>query len=161
VLHDETNGIFPEKRLADLKLETSEYVFQVNCHIPMIWLQQLTQLFSRTERTAVAVLSARVGSISDNELGGWYAYRGSKSALNMMLKCFAIEVKRRFRDVSVIVFHPGTTDTRLSKPFQANVPESKLFSPDFVAERLDISLGQTNPESNIRFEDYAQARIDW
>jgi hypothetical protein len=63
--------------------------------------------------------------------------------------------------VSVIVFHPGTTDTRLSKPFQANVPESKLFSPDFVAERLYISLGQTNPESNIRFEDYAQARIDW
>jgi len=161
VLHDETNGIFPEKRLADLKLETSEYVFQVNCHIPMIWLQQLTQLFARTERTAVAVLSARVGSISDNELGGWYAYRGSKSALNMMLKCFAIEVKRRFRDVSVIVFHPGTTDTRLSKPFQANVPESKLFSPDFVAERLHISLEQTNPESNIRFEDYAQARIDW
>ena len=106
--------------------------------LSMIWLQQLTQLFSRTERTSVAVLSARVGSISDNELGGWYAYRSSKSALNMMLKCFAIEVKRRFRNVSVIVFHPGTTDTQLSKPFQANVPALTDLSSDMFRLIVEV-----------------------
>ena len=83
-----------------------------------------------------AALSARVGSISDNQLGGWYAYRASKAALNMIIKTAAIEVRRRNPHAIVVGLHPGTVDSDLSKPFQGNVPEGKLFTPDFAAGKL-------------------------
>ena len=77
----------------------------------------------------IVALSARVGSITDNALGGWYSYRASKAALNMLFKSAAIELSRRYKQCHCVLFHPGTTDTPLSKPFQANVPEGKLFTP--------------------------------
>lgn len=82
-----------------------------------------------------AALSARVGSITDNHLGGWHAYRASKAALNMLIKNFAIELHRRNPAAICVGLHPGTVDTGLSQPFQANVPEDKLLSPDFVSDR--------------------------
>ena len=75
-------------------------------------------------------MSARVGSISDNKLGGWYAYRSSKAALNMMIKNLSIEVGRRNKKAILVGLHPGTVDSNLSKPFQNNVPAEKLFSPE-------------------------------
>ena len=84
----------------------------------------------------ICVLSARVGSISDNKKGGWYAYRASKAALNMFLKTSAIEFARVAPRLQFIAFHPGTTDTPLSSPFQANVPADRLFSPNFVANKM-------------------------
>ena len=75
-------------------------------------------------------MSARVGSISDNKLGGWYAYRASKSALNMMIKNLSIEVGRKNKNAILVGLHPGTVNSKLSKPFQSNVPEKKLFTPD-------------------------------
>jgi len=93
-------------------------------------------LLSKQTACRVTVFSARVGSVSDNRLGGWYGYRASKAALNMMLKTASVELKRRAKGVKLVSFHPGTTDTSLSKPFQKNVPEGKLFTPDFVAQQL-------------------------
>ena len=81
-------------------------------------------------------LSARVGSISDNKLGGWHAYRASKASLNMLIKNFAIELARTNKLAKVIGLHPGTVDTELSKPFQKNVPDNKLFTPQFSADAM-------------------------
>ena len=80
----------------------------------------------------LAVLSARVGSITDSKLGGWYGYRASKAALNMLLKTAAIEYSRRNKMVKPLSLHPGTVDTKLSKPFQRNIPKEQIFTPDFM-----------------------------
>ena len=107
-----------------------------------------------------------MGSIGDNRLGGWYAYRSSKAALNMLLQNMAIEYARRVKNVKLIAFHPGTTDTALSKPFQATVPEGKLFTPEFVAERLlDIMNGTAvDPEmmdGQLAYLDWDNKQIPW
>jgi len=101
-----------------------------------------------TARKKQAALSARVGSISDNRLGGWYSYRASKAALNMMLKTLAIEHGRRHKKSVVIGLHPGTVDTQLSRPFQVNVPEEKLFSADFSAARLLDVVEKVMPDES-------------
>jgi len=115
VLH---NGqLFPEKRLEDFTLESFQQVLHVNTLIPVLWLKHLKALMDRKRDCVITVFSARVGSIDDNELGGWYSYRASKAALNMLLKNTAIEYSRLFKGTRFVVFHPGTTDTPLSKPF--------------------------------------------
>lgn len=106
-------------------------------------------------------LSARVGSISDNKLGGWYSYRSSKAALNMLLKSAAIELKRTFKNVKLIAFHPGTTDSPLSKPFQKNVPKGKLFTRDFVADALIDITNKTQIDGELSFIDWQGEKIDW
>lgn len=125
VLHDDT--IAPEKRLEDLEAEALGRLFAVNAIGPALVLKTFRPLLARQGRVAVAALSARVGSIGDNRLGGWYGYRASKAALNQLLRTAAIELRRRNRNVIVAALHPGTTDTALSRPFQANVPEDRLF----------------------------------
>ena len=87
-----------------------------------------------------------MGSISDNRLGGWYGYRASKAALNMIIKNAAIEAAGRNPQAIIVGLHPGTVDSNLSKPFQANVPEGKLFTPDFSAERLWQVLETLRPK---------------
>lgn len=112
-------------------------------------------------RCSFASLSARVGSISDNQLGGWYAYRASKAAQNMLLRTFAIEWRRLNRQGCCLLLHPGTTDTGLSKPFQARVPEGKLFTPDFVAERLLTVIAEHGPEDSGQFYAWDGQPIPW
>ena len=100
-----------------------------------------------------AALSARVGSISDNRLGGWYAYRASKSALNMILKNAALETARRNKKAVILGLHPGTVDSRLSKPFQAHVPDGKLFTPEYSAEKMvHVMLNRTEIDSGKCFD---------
>jgi NAD(P)-dependent dehydrogenase (short-subunit alcohol dehydrogenase family) len=93
-------------------------------------------------------LSARVGSISDNRLGVWYAYRASKAALNMILKNAAIEMARRYKKASIIGLHPGTVDTTLSKPFQRQVQEGKLFTPEYSSVCLLKVINDFEPEQS-------------
>jgi NAD(P)-dependent dehydrogenase (short-subunit alcohol dehydrogenase family) len=93
-----------------------------------------------------AAISARVGSISDNRLGGWYSYRASKAALNMLLKTAAIELGRTRKELVVLGLHPGTVDTGLSKPFQSNVSEGKLFTPEQSARYLLEVIDGVTPE---------------
>jgi NAD(P)-dependent dehydrogenase (short-subunit alcohol dehydrogenase family) len=134
ILH--SNEIHPEKRVEDIDRESLHAVFEANAVVPMLWVKNLKSLLRGPKPTVICVLSARVGSISDNKKGGWYAYRASKAALNMFLKTSAIEFARVAPKSQFIIFHPGTTDTPLSSPFQASVPADRLFSPSFVASKM-------------------------
>ena len=159
ILHSET--LWPEKRLEDISAESLQSVFQVNTVVPVLWLKLLHRLLKSKQRCVVAALSARVGSIGDNHLGGWYAYRSSKAALNMMLRTLSIEYGRRVKNVKIISFHPGTTDTALSKPFQASVPSDKLFTPEFVAERLCGIMAETEIDGELSYLDWDNKAIPW
>ncbi|HAZ78501.1 MAG TPA: short-chain dehydrogenase [Porticoccaceae bacterium] len=159
VLHSDI--LKPEKRLEDLNEASLQSVFHSNAVIPGIWLKLLFPILKGNTNCIVVALSARVGSISDNNLGGWYAYRASKAALNMILKTAAIEYGRRAKNVKLIAFHPGTTDTDLSKPFQATVPTGKLFAPIFVAEQLAIIMDSAKMDGTLSFLDWNGQPIDW
>tara|TARA_B100001093_G_scaffold199579_1_gene191729 strand:- start:187 stop:924 length:738 start_codon:yes stop_codon:yes gene_type:complete len=159
ILHD--NGIKPEKRMDDIQEETLNRVFTANAIVPILWVKELAKVFSKSDMCSIAILSARVGSISDNRLGGWYSYRASKSALNMLLKTSAIELNRKHKNVKLISFHPGTTDTKLSRPFQSSVSRDKLFTPDFVATKLMDLMRKTDVDGELSFLDWAGVPIDW
>jgi len=125
-------------------------------------IARYTQDMFRHGRPAVfASISARVGSIADNRLGGWYSYRASKAALNMGLKTLATEWRRTLPNVVVAALHPGTTDTALSKPFQSNVPEDKLFTADKSAACLLDVLAGLAPGDSGRFWAYDGKEIPW
>ncbi|MEL6687368.1 MAG: SDR family NAD(P)-dependent oxidoreductase [Pseudomonadota bacterium] len=138
-------GIAPEKNMRALDLDAMRTSFAVNTFGPALTAKYFLPLLRRDGKAVFAALSARVGSISDNRLGGWYAYRASKAALNMMLKTLSIEVGRRFKQQVIIGLHPGTVDTSLSKPFQGNVPDGKLFTPDYSAGQLLEVIDQVSP----------------
>jgi NAD(P)-dependent dehydrogenase (short-subunit alcohol dehydrogenase family) len=161
ILHNTDSGIKPEKRIASLTSETLHEVFNINTFLPLQWLKGFTELLNKKNQTNIAVLSARVGSIEDNRLGGWYSYRASKAALNMLLKSLAIEYQRRFPKTKLTSFHPGTTDTELSKPFQAGVPKHKLFTVEFVALRLHQLLQISVPDGELSFQDWDHKNIPW
>ncbi len=135
VLHD-GHGLRPEKRLGDVRPENLQRSFAVNAAGPLLMLKHCERLLTHGERAVFASMSARVGSITDNRLGGWYAYRGAKAAQNQFMRTASTELRRKAKRAICVGLHPGTTDTALSKPFQRNVPEDKLFTPAFAAERL-------------------------
>ncbi len=146
-LHDGAN-LRPEKTWRSLDAASLERVYRINTIGPALIAKHLLPLLARDRKSVLATLSARVGSISDNQLGGWHAYRASKAALNMLIKNFAIELTRRSLKALCVGLHPGTVDSDLSKPFQGNVPEGKLFAPDFVAVRLlSVLDGLTTDDS--------------
>ena len=126
----------PEKRMQDLDVAVMEEVFRVNTIGPAIVAQHFLPLMRRDHKATFVAISARVGSIGDNRLGGWASYRASKAALNMLIKTLSIEHARSHPEGILVALHPGTTDTALSKPFQRNVPEGKLFSPAFTTKKL-------------------------
>jgi NAD(P)-dependent dehydrogenase (short-subunit alcohol dehydrogenase family) len=159
VLHNE--NVWPEKRIEDVNLDALQEVFSINSFIPLLWLKALFPLIKGNADCIIAVLSARVGSIGDNRSGGWYSYRASKAALNMLLKTAAIEFARRASNVKLIAFQPGTTDTALSKPFQAAVKPENLFTPEFVAQRLVDIMNNQKLDGELSFIDWENKTIDW
>ncbi|MBB3191491.1 SDR family NAD(P)-dependent oxidoreductase [Halomonas cerina] len=161
MLHDEAQGIAPEKKLDDLDATAMTRLFHVNAVTPALLLKALQGHLKGHHPVVVASLSARVGSIGDNRLGGWYGYRASKAAHNMLMKTAAVELRRLNPQAMVISLHPGTTDTDLSRPFQARVPEDKLFSPAFVAGRLLDALSKCTPEESGNFRDWNDMPIAW
>ena len=146
ILHGD--NLEPEKTRAQISMPNMQKVFEVNTFLPALIAKHMLPKMTREKKSVFAALSARVGSISDNRLGGWYSYRASKAALNMMLKTLAIEHARRNKNSAVIGLHPGTVDTKLSKPFQTNVAKSKLFEPDFSAARLLDVVEKVGPEDS-------------
>ena len=160
VLHDTSRNLSPEKRLEDLSLENLEYSFRLNAWAPMLLARSLLPQLRRQPAT-FAVISARVGSITDNHLGGWYSYRSSKAALNQLMRTFAVEAHRRAPHLTLLALHPGTTDTPLSAPFQSRVPEEKLFSADWVAEQLTVQLDQATPEQSGSFINWRGDPLPW
>lgn len=159
VLH--SDSFQPEKRLEDFDALAFNQVIMANTLTPMLWVQKLTPILTGKSSCKFVVFSARVGSISDNNLGGWYSYRASKAALNMMLKTAAIELARRAKNIKIISFHPGTTDTPLSKPFQKNVPANKLFTSEFVAKQLLEIVKITQVDHTASYLDWQGKTIDW
>ena len=143
MLHD--GDLMPEKTLGAVSMDHLNRILHVNTVVPALVAKYFLPKLSKTNRSVFAALSARVGSISDNRLGGWYAYRASKAALNMIIKTAAIEMQRVNKHVIVVGLHPGTVDSALSKPFQARVPEDRLFTPAYAADRLVTVLGQLQP----------------
>ncbi|HEV7287562.1 SDR family NAD(P)-dependent oxidoreductase [Sphingomonas sp.] len=126
----------PEKALRDLDPDWLARVFAVNTIGPALVAKHFLPLMPRTGTPVFAALSARVGSISDNRLGGWHGYRASKAALNMLIRNFAIDAARR-NDRSIVVgLHPGTVDTKLSAPFRGTVAPGKLFDAERAALQL-------------------------
>jgi NAD(P)-dependent dehydrogenase (short-subunit alcohol dehydrogenase family) len=154
-------GIEPEKLLERVDAAALRQLFEVNAHGPILLARALLPWLVRKRRIIYASLSARVGSIDDNRLGGWYGYRASKAAQNQLLKTLAIELRRRNPEAIVLVLHPGTTDTHLSRPFQRNVAPGKLFSPDFVASRLMAIIEAAESDNSGRFIAWDGEEIPW
>ena len=160
ILHDE-RGMRPERRLTDVEAEAVLRSFQVNALGALLVAKHFQRLFDRSARCVLANLSARVGSVGDNRLGGWYGYRASKAAQNMITRNLSIELRRRCRGIICVALHPGTVDTGLSKPFQGNVGEGKLFSTGQATRQLLQVIDSLSPESNGRFYAWDGKEIVW
>ncbi|MBD8493285.1 SDR family NAD(P)-dependent oxidoreductase [Pseudomonas syringae] len=158
ILHQD--GAKAEKGLAQLTLASLQASFATNTFAPILLLKHLLPLL-RKQPSTFAALSARVGSIGDNRLGGWYSYRASKAALNQLLHTASIELKRLNPASTVLAIHPGTTDTELSQPFQANVPEGQLFEPAFSANRIITVIGAHGPADSGTFWAWDDKPIVW
>ncbi len=156
----------PEKALRQLETDFFLQSMQINALASLLIAKHIKPLLAKAERRAdqpaiFATISARVGSISDNHLGGWYSYRMSKAALNMGMKNLSIEWSRSLKDVCVVVMQPGTVDTQLSSPFQGNVADEKPFSPAYSAERLLEVLDSMSAAQSGSFVDWAGESIAW
>ena len=159
VLHDAEAT--PEKRLADVERQALEHVFRVNAFAGVLALRYLSPLFARKGVVRAGLLSARVGSIGDNRLGGWYAYRASKAALNQFVRTAAIELRRRNPETVCVALHPGTVDTALSEPFQARVPERQLFDRERAARQLLAVLNNLDASDSGGFFAWDGEPIIW
>jgi len=149
----------PEKSYRQQTLPAFERVFAINTFGPGLVAKHFLPLLPKQGRGVFAALSARVGSISDNRLGGWHAYRASKAALNMLMRNYAIEIARRNTDLIAVSLHPGTVDTNLSALFQSNVPDDKLFSPEQSAQHLLHVIDGLTPEASGKAFDWAGVEI--
>ena len=138
----------PEKSMRELDMDGLVQLFAVNAAGPALVAKHFLPALRKNSKTLFASLSARVGSIGDNRLGGWYSYRASKAALNMLLKTFAIEHARQWPDSVVAGLHPGTVDTALSQPYTSRTPKDALFSPETSARHLLKVMDQLCPEDS-------------
>ncbi|BBB68819.1 SDR family oxidoreductase [Undibacterium sp. YM2] len=155
VLH--TADFMPEKKLADLQYAQMQATFLVNTFGPALLLRHFAPLLDK-QRGVMAMLSAKVGSIGDNRLGGWYSYRASKAALNMMIKTAAIELKRTHPDAVLFALHPGTVNTALSQPFRG----ASIGRPvtQAASEMLAV-INSMKPAQSGEFYTYAGETLPW
>jgi NAD(P)-dependent dehydrogenase (short-subunit alcohol dehydrogenase family) len=159
LLHDD--NLQPEKNLAAVSNANLQQVFAVNAFGPILLAQALLPLMRHGQPAVFASLSARVGSIGDNRLGGWYAYRAAKAAQNQFLKTAAIECRRTHPQLSIQLLHPGTVDSELSRPFQRGVAAQQLFTPDTAASQLLDVLSTATAENSGRFIAWDGNEIAW
>ena len=156
-LHDADQS--PEKSLRDLRPEWLARAFALNATGPALLMKHALPLLPRDGKSVFATLSARVGSIGDNRLGGWYAYRASKAALNQLLVTAAIELQRRRPSAICLALHPGTVNTQLSEPFTKDGLE--LQSPAQAAKRLLSVIDQATPDKTGAFLDHLGKPVPW
>lgn len=157
LLHDEAQ--MPERSLRDLDAAALARSFAVNATGPALVARHFLPLLPPRGRAVFAALSARVGSISDNRLGGWYGYRASKAALNQLVRTAAIELARSRPEAICVTLHPGTVDTGMSAPFQRGVAPDKLFAPAISAGHLLDVIDRLAPEDSGGCFDWAGTRI--
>ncbi len=161
ILHDEETGMAPEKSLRDLDPRHLRRSFEINAIGPVLMAKHFHSFFRHGERAIWANMSARVGSIGDNRLGGWYGYRASKAAQNQFTRTFAVEMGRKAPKTVVVALHPGTVDTELSEPFQKNVKPEQLFTVDHSVDSLFEVIDGLRPEDSGSFFDWAGEPIEW
>lgn len=142
------DGTGPERSYKAIQADAMAQAFAINTIGPALVAKHVLPLFDRTERCVFAVLSARVGSIGDNRIGGWHSYRASKAALNMLVKNLAIELGRTHRQAVAVSLHPGTVDTALSAPFQANLKANQLTGPEQAARNLLDVIERLGPDDS-------------
>ena len=159
LLHDQE--LQPEKRLAALDRAQLERSFAVNAFGPVLLAKAVAQALPRDQPSHFASLSARVGSIGDNQLGGWYSYRAAKAAQNQLLRTLAIEWRRRLPLCCVSLLHPGTTATALSQPFRSGVAADALFSPEQAAAYLLSVLAARTAADSGSFWAWDGQPIPW
>lgn len=150
-------GFVPEKRLADLTYSAMEAVFRINVLGPAMVLRHFAPLLCK-QRSVLAVLSAKVGSIEDNRLGGWYSYRASKAALNMMLKTAAIEMRRTHPGAALVALHPGTVQSALSRPFRGDAIGRE---PSLATAQMLNALDGVDAAASGCFIAYDGQRLPW
>jgi NAD(P)-dependent dehydrogenase (short-subunit alcohol dehydrogenase family) len=155
LLHD--GALMPEKKLADLKIDHLQKSFAVNAIGPALVLRYFSPLLS-AECSRMIFLSAKVGSIGDNRLGGWYGYRASKAALNMLVKTASIELKRTMPRAIVIALHPGTVNSKLSKPFGG---ETKGRPASVACQEMLQTIDLLKPEQSGQFLSYSAEVLPW
>jgi NAD(P)-dependent dehydrogenase (short-subunit alcohol dehydrogenase family) len=159
MLHTPDKG--PEKNLAALDSVYFQQMITTNTQPTLLLAKYFTPKLKKADKPKFSVISAKVGSISDNQLGGWYSYRVSKAALNMFIKTMSIEWQRVIKKGVVLALHPGTTDTALSEPFHRNVPKGKLFTPEKVAHDLIGLIESSTPQESGSFLAYNGERLPW
>ena len=160
LLHRE--GIpLPEKSYRSLDPAAMAELYRANAIGPAMIAKHFLPLLPRSRRAVFAVLSAKVGSIGDNRLGGWHSYRAAKAALNMLVANFAIELKRSHSQAVVAALHPGTVDTPLSAPFQRGLPPGQVTPPDATAAALLGTLAQLTPDQSGGLYAWDGTRLPW
>ncbi len=158
ILHD-GDRLQPEKTWRALDAAAMERAFRVNTIGPALVAKHFLPLLAANRKSVFAALSARVGSIEDNRLGGWHSYRASKAALNMLIRTLAVELARRNPHALCVALHPGTVDTALSRPFQARVPAGKLFPAARSARHLLAVLDSLTPSDSGQVFAWDGSRI--
>ncbi|MGF1570853.1 MAG: SDR family NAD(P)-dependent oxidoreductase [Nodosilinea sp.] len=151
----------PEKSLGQLNSDQLGRLFQTNAVGAALLAKHLLPLLKHDQPSVLAAISAKIGSIGDNHLGGWYGYRASKAALNMLIKTAAIEYARKSPNTTLALLHPGTTDTRLSQPFQRGVPAEKLFTVERTVAQLMTVIDQLEPANSGEFFNWDGAPLPW
>ena len=157
ILH--TDQINPEKSINGINFESLKDVFQVNVFGPILLVKNLLPLIKKSQGVKIVFLTARVGSISDNELGGWYSYRSSKSALNMMIRNLSIELQRANKEHIVIGIHPGTVKSHLSEPFLRHVKHN-IFSPRESVELMSQVISNISQKDSGKCFDFSGKVIE-
>ena len=148
-LHD--NYYSPEKKLQDINLDYMKKCFEINTIPTALMIKYFSPLMIKEEKSIFASISAKVGSISDNYLGGWYSYRASKAALNQIIKTSSIEQKRLNKNLIMVSVHPGTVNTKLSSPF---IGKRKVQTPSEAATKIINLLEKLTLEDSGLFFDY-------
>lgn len=151
------DGAGPEKSLEDIDAASMAEVLAVNAIGPALVLRHLPRLLPRDGRAAVGVLTARVGSIGDNRLGGWYSYRAAKAAANQIVHTAAIEIARKRKQAIVVALHPGTVETA----FTRNYPQHAKVTPDQAADNLLSVLDRLTPAESGGFFDWQGKTVPW
>lgn len=154
-------GIQPEKRLEDLNADALAHSFAVNATGFAMLIRALAPWLRHRDFKTVVAVSAKVGSITDNGFGGWYAYRSSKAALNMLVRNFSIELPRKCRPLACVAIHPGTTQSPLSEPFSRSLAQLKVHQPAETAANIARVIDGLTEDSNGQFLSWDGSQIPW
>lgn len=159
LLHRGANG--PERDWRQISADWMLESFKANAVLPALVAKHFLPRLNKDAPALFAVLTARVGSIGDNRLGGWHSYRASKAAANQLVRTLSVELGRKNPGATIVALHPGTVDTGMSRPFQRNVAPEKLFTPDTSAAHLWAVMDWIGPAQNGSFLAWDGGEIPW